>query len=107
MNDVPIFKRGDRHKYVIDEESGCWLWMGALSGHGYGRLKVNRRVVGAHRYHWEEVNGPVPNGMELDHKCNRTNCVNPKHLRLMTRTDNATRANMRRWRGQDDVEAPF
>lgn len=73
-----------RSKYRIDEETGCWIWMGARSSHDppYGRVKVKGRCMQAHRAVWEEIVGPITPGMDLDHwKCLNSLCVNPAHLR--------------------------
>lgn len=67
---------------------GCLIWTRALNGDGYGDLRVNGRMVMAHRYAWERVNGPIPDGMEVDHLCWERSCVNEEHLRLATRTQN-------------------
>ena len=68
--------------------SDCIIWTGTTNRAGYGRLSVNGRMVGAHRYAWERVNGPIPDGMEVDHKCWERSCVNVDHLRLATRAQN-------------------
>lgn len=57
--------------------SGCWIWMGGLNDAGYGRIHGNSR---AHRFAYELFVGPIPSGLELDHKCRVRCCVNPHHL---------------------------
>lgn len=42
----------------------------------------------AHRVAWELVNGPIPDGMFLDHRCANPSCVNPEHLRIVTVSEN-------------------
>jgi hypothetical protein len=38
---------------------------------------------------FEQVNGPVPEGMVLDHAaCDRPGCVNPSHLAVVTPREN-------------------
>ena len=44
----------------------------------------------AHRYAWERANGPIPEGMEIDHICHTPLCCNPDHLRLADRSENTS-----------------
>ena len=64
------------------------IWKGATDRYGYGSLRVNGRSVKAHRYAWERANGPIPDGMFIDHACHERSCVNPDHLRLATPQQN-------------------
>jgi HNH endonuclease len=72
--------------YVVDDR-GCWVWQRALSN-GYGRMRRNGKNVLAHRWYWEQANGRIPEGFEIDHVCRNTTCVNPHHLRLATHAEN-------------------
>ena len=67
----------------------CLVWTGSKNPQGYGLIWNGDKLVLSHRYAWERVNGPIPEGMHLDHKnhCN-TACCNPEHLRLATRHQN-------------------
>ena len=65
------------------------IWTGTTDSNGYGRLRVNGRMVGAHRYAWERERGPIPDGMFIDHACWERSCVNIDHLRLATPAQNA------------------
>lgn len=58
---------------------------------GYGSVSVNRRPYRAHRFYWEQVNGPLPKGLELDHLCRVRQCVNPAHLEAVTHPENVQR----------------
>lgn len=68
--------------------NGCWEWTGSLFETGYGYLEVNGRKTRAHRISWELANGPIPEGMVIDHRCANPRCVNPEHLRAITQTQN-------------------
>jgi hypothetical protein len=67
--------------YRTDGPNGCWVWTGYTDPNGYGRLHLSRprRTVQAHRYVYEQLVGPIPEGLEMDHLCRNPSCVNPQH----------------------------
>ncbi len=83
-------------RYVVDEGSGCWLWIGTKSRKGYGYIKTGGRSRSAHRMAYELMVGQVPAGLELDHLCCNRACVNPGHLEPVTHLENVRRALVRR-----------
>ena len=72
----------------------CWVWNAAKSK-GYGLFYSNGKMVRSHRYLFEIINGPIPTGMQLDHKCHCRSCVNPLHLRIVSNTQNQYNATRR------------
>lgn len=72
---------------------GCWIWMFGIRKDGYGRCSPGpgggSRL--AHVRAWEQIKGPVPKGLVLDHLCRRRNCVNPSHLEPVTNEENVRR----------------
>lgn len=70
----------------------CWLWTGSTKEAGYGQFNAEKRNVRAHRFAYELVVGPIPAGLELDHLCMVTGCVNPAHLEAVTKAENLRRA---------------
>ena len=68
--------------------SGCINWAGSKSATGHGVIGGTGRSNLAHRYSWEQANGPVPEGMILDHACSNPSCVNVEHLRLADKSSN-------------------
>lgn len=76
----------------VDKTSGaasCWIWDGAKTTHGYGCGVYKGRVLGAHKIAYVLTNGEVPAGMEIMHSCDNRRCVNPAHLSIGTKDDNA------------------
>ena len=76
--------------YMPEPNTGCWLWLGPL-GDGYGRWWDGKKHWPAHRFLWERINGPVPDGMEMDHLCRLRSCVNPDHVEAVTSRQNTLR----------------
>ena len=79
--------RGGIDNYVPEPNTGCWLWLGGLSGSGYAHL-ANKAV---HRLMYEREVGPIPTGLDLDHLCRQRSCINPAHLEPVTRRENLMR----------------
>lgn len=87
----------------------CWLWNGRIGVQGYGRIKDRRKATGvteplAHRFVYEQVVGPIPPGLSLDHRCHNIDkacnsgpscvhrrCVNPDHLEPVSTETNLFR----------------
>jgi hypothetical protein len=68
--------------------NGCLLWSGVTTLDGYGQFMAQGKRVYAHRWVYEYYNGEIPQGMFIDHKCRTRNCVDPRHLRIVTPTQN-------------------
>lgn len=80
-------------EYVVDETRGCWLWQRALSHDGYAvcGTRIPGRSAYAHVRTYEDLVGPVPEGLQLDHVCRIRHCVNPAHLEPVTDSENKRR----------------
>lgn len=70
---------------------GCWLWTASFNPYGYGQFYTGSRLGKAHRFAYELVVGPIPDGLELDHLCRNRGCVNPAHLEPVTHVENQRR----------------
>lgn len=70
-------------------DGDCLVWTGMRAPGGYGALRVDGRMVLAHRYAWARTNGPIPDGMQVDHKCWNKACANAEHLRLASPSENS------------------
>lgn len=79
-------------KVVRDPETECWWWLGAHQALGYGSFWHTGEMHSAHRTAYELVVGPIPEGLELDHRCRFPRCVNPDHLEPVTHAENLRRS---------------
>lgn len=72
------------------EPHQCWCWkLGRKSGKsGYGIFRWDGADTTASRVAWELVNGQIPDGLVVCHKCDTPSCCNPNHLFLGTTKDN-------------------
>lgn len=98
QHEIPALSR-----YVI-LTNGCWEWQGAIGGGGYGYLRFKGLLYRAHRFFYERLVGPIPDGLELDHTCHNDDltcaggplcrhrrCVNPAHVEPVEHAINARR----------------
>jgi HNH endonuclease len=88
-------------KVVVDEDpDACWGWT-ACTTHGYGMFRFDDSRSGqAHRFSYELFVGPIPDGIQVGHRCHdksdcilgndcpHRSCTNPKHLILQTPREN-------------------
>lgn len=73
---------------TIPTENGCLEWTAGLRN-GYGYFNPDGINVYAHRFAWELVNGPIPDGMYACHHCDNRKCCNLEHIFIGSPTDNA------------------
>jgi hypothetical protein len=79
------------NKYQVDEQSGCWNWVAADIGNGYGVFWHDGKNILAHRFSYMVNVGELDSSLEIDHLCRNKKCVNPEHLEQVTRSENQKR----------------
>lgn len=68
----------------------CLVWTRSKTEKGYGLITDSGMQKRVHRWAWEQHNGRIPDGMDVDHTCWNKSCANIKHLRLATNTENVS-----------------
>mgnify|MGYP001561542504 CR=1 FL=1 len=98
LADVPVKTQDSELLFWerVDKEGpdGCWLWKGRTNRYGYGLFQGRHEPSTlAHRIAYIRCNGPIPEGLVLDHLCRNPMCVNPAHLEPVTQGVNIQRGN--------------
>lgn len=71
-----------------DAPGGCWEWLGALQRDGYAHFNRDGKTLSLHRYVYERLVGPIPDGLDLLHQCDNRRCCNPGHMKQGSHQDN-------------------
>ncbi len=71
-------------KVDIAGPDDCWLWTASTDTNGYGLFWLNGTMPRAHRVAYEACVGPIPDGLQLHHRCRTKHCINPTHLQVVT-----------------------
>lgn len=58
--------------YVVDGEADTYAQAGGMN---------------AHRFVWESIHGPIGCDDHIHHECRTKGCINPEHLRRLTRRE--------------------
>lgn len=69
-----------RESIMAEQNSGCWLWLGAINDEGYGVTQLNGIWTIAHRASYIVFVGDIPPDAKVCHKCDTPACINPAHL---------------------------
>jgi HNH endonuclease len=73
-------------KQIIKDD--CWIWTGRVSPTtGYGLWSWHSKTSNTHAFVYQLLQGPIPPGKELHHRCRNRRCCNPEHLEALTRSE--------------------
>jgi hypothetical protein len=86
---IPVAERLALYSEKVGE---CLEWRSWVDNGGYGRITVSRRNYAAHRVAYEVANGPIPDGLTIDHLCRNRKCINPDHLEAVSMRENILRS---------------
>lgn len=84
---------------MYDPTTGCHLWIGPRNNRGYGMTRIGQKHWLMHRFFWTLAHGPIPDGVDLCHRCDTPCCINTDHLFLGDQKANAADM-MRKGRGR-------
>lgn len=82
--DAPQLEEQFWDNLEVEEEDGCWLWIGSKTPDGYGRFRVQGVDTLAGRYAYQKYIGEIPDKHRLFRKCEVRLCVNPEHMHPKT-----------------------
>lgn len=73
---------------------GCRIWQGGTDGKKdkkniYGRFSWRGRTIATHIGIWWAHHGRPRRGMQIDHRCNNTLCIEITHLQERTNLKNS------------------
>lgn len=79
--------------------NGCWQWTGYIEKNGYTRFQIHYprrngkrtkpKRIPAHRFSYELKYGKIPEGKHIHHICHNPSCVNPDHLKVISKAKHA------------------
>jgi hypothetical protein len=87
----------ERFMSKIIKTNSCWEWTAFKNRDGYGRFKLNGKMILSHRVSYELFKEDIPDGLTIDHLCRNRDCVNPDHLEVVTHEENVKRGDIGLW----------
>jgi hypothetical protein len=72
----------------VEKTSSCWVWKNAKDKDGYGIFWDQTKIIKAHRFSYQLFKDKIPQGLQINHLCKNTSCVNPNHLEVVSCREN-------------------
>lgn len=97
-------RRKDRYR-VEDRgfDTPCWIWQLERKPSGYGMDMRDGKHILAHRGYYAARFGPIPEGLDVHHRCEVRECVNPDHLEAITHAENMRLAHEKTERNREMI----
>lgn len=73
---------------VSEDKNTCWEWKSKKGTFLRAYTRYKGKSWNASRLAWFLINGEIPDGLIICHKCDNPPCCNPNHLFLGTFQDN-------------------
>lgn len=75
----------DKNAYTLPHmNTPCWIWRACTNDDGYGKMRIGKKIDNkmpyTHRLSHEHYNGPLIEGLHINHACDNPPCVRPDHL---------------------------
>ena len=83
-----------KHRCRIEPATGCWVWTQGSTGNGYPQISLSAicsTPIQVRRLVYVMQVGQISRGSVVVSTCGENGCINPAHLKLMTRKALATR----------------
>lgn len=87
-SDATVWERKFWAKVELKGPDECWPWTGYKAPSGHGLTSHHSTPTLASRKAWVLSNGPIRDGLCVNHRCDNPLCCNPAHMYLGTRADN-------------------
>lgn len=83
----PLFHQASKFWANVKITETCWLWTGTIQANGYGLIRLQGKPRLAHAAAYKLFFGDIPQNTELHHTCQCRACVNPAHLKPVSRLE--------------------
>jgi hypothetical protein len=77
-------------KVNVLKKNECWEWLSSISPNGYGKFSIDNYPYSSHVLSYKFYNDNYDENLCIDHICMNRKCVNPRHLRQVTKKINNT-----------------